>query len=115
MRRRRRRGVGGGERGWGRSNGGEREREIIFVLSAVGGGGGEGEGKVVLLAQSIVICIGESILSMCSCEFMSARAICMLVQSDVRLTQSLSSKCNETTAIGVFLYTVIISFDVLAT
>jgi len=74
---------------------GERERERMFALS------GEGEGEGDLLAQSVVICVGKSLLSPCPCEFMSARAIGMLEQLDVRETQSLSFKCKEITAMGV--------------
>jgi len=55
----------------------EKERDGEIVSSAVGVGDGRrrGEGVVVLLASSINVCLGIVILSMCSCEIMSARAV----------------------------------------
>jgi len=55
---------------------GERDKERMFARSAVGGGEweGEGEGGVALSVQSMVMCVGKSILSLCSCGFKSTRA-----------------------------------------
>jgi len=63
---------------------GYRERQRIFALSAVGEEGGEGESD--LLVQSVVICVCKSLISLCSCEFISEQALCMLEPLDVRKT-----------------------------
>jgi len=54
---------------------GEREREYAYPVGSRRKRGGDEGVEVVLSVQSMVMCVGKSILSLCSCGFKSARAV----------------------------------------